>query len=241
MNLSVFTPLSMRISLRGGVFVGLIAISIAVTHPWGTTVAGPSSDAFWNRFSMIAGEEAVDGLDFRSLEEMTTASDLVIRGRMADIYIGRHWVFSSEEPAVPILYANIAIDEVLKGVPVSRIPGTVEMGLHPVGDNFDLDEYTVPSEEYIWFLTFEPIWRAKHSQPPLLDDSAPFTYFRFNHHQTVLRNLNGQVDVLELDQIKASYGDQSFPVALDGTSFAELVTSVRSAAVTLEAHEPANP
>jgi hypothetical protein len=49
------------------------------------------------------------------------------------------------------------------------------------------------------------------------------------------------VDVLELDQIKASYGDQSFPVALDGTSFAELVTSVRSAAVTLEAHEPVNP
>jgi hypothetical protein len=61
---------------------------------------------------------------------------------------------------------------------------------------------------------------------------GPFAYFRPNHHQSVFRNFNGAVDVPVLDQIKGAYGDNAFPVVLDGANFDSLLDDVRESVLT---------
>lgn len=190
-------------------------------------VPGPPADseAFWERFTVFESPLALD-VKFESLAELSARSDLIVRGRIADLFVGEEWVFAEGEPAVPLVYVTVAIDDVLKGAPVSRNSGRVEILMYPVETGFDPAAHPPPSEEYVWFLIYEPTWRIGLGKPPVTSAIGPFAYFRPNFHQSVFRNQDGAVAVPLLDQIKGAYGDNTFPVVLDGADFDVFLSNI---------------
>jgi len=138
------------------------------------------------------------------------------------------------EPATPLVYATVTIDEVLKGAPVSRSAGNIEVLMYPVEPGFDPAAYSPPPDEHIWFLIYEPTWRAELGKAAVTSAIGPFAYFRPNFHQAVFRNRDGAVDVPLLDQIKGAYGEGAFPIVLDGVSFQEFLADVRASVLPAE-------
>jgi hypothetical protein len=203
----------------------LVLVTLLTLLSWPRGLHGPGTatgvvstpDEYWESFTYFPPAITLD-YDFESLEEMTQTVDVVLSGRIVRTYIGEEWVFAEGEPAQPLAYATVAIGQVLKGEPVSRTVGTVEVLLAPVGA-VDVNAVSMPTDEYLWFLIYEPDWRAQLGKPPVESEIAQFAYFRPNHHQSVLRNSNGLVEVLRLSDVENAYGTEAFPVSLDGTSF----------------------
>ena len=187
-----------------------------------------SSDEFWGRF-MGFEPTTMSWYDYRTLPEMTGSVDLIIRGRIIDLYIGEERRLNEIEPPISIAYVGVSVDEVLKGEPVVRSPGRVEVLFSPVGDDFDAGDYARPSEEYVWFLNHLPTRRDASGRPQFTSDIAPFSYFRPNSRQTVLRNTAGFVDVVLSEKIGLAYGEDAFPLELDGMSVAELSAQIANA------------
>lgn len=188
------------------------------------------ADEFWAPFVFLGPPE---GLDFRfgSVDDLTHTVDLVVRGRISDVYVGERWTFIEGFPAEPLAYASVAVEEVLKGDPVSRTPGFIEVQLAPISDSFDLRSNPLPTEEYIWFLVYEPDWRAAIGRKPVDSDIAPFAYFRPNHHQAVIRSDGGFVSAPLIENIEGAYGSAGFPVDREAQLFASLVAEIRAKAV----------
>ena len=169
--------------------------------------------------------------DYNSLEDMTADVDLVVRGRITGVYVGEMWRFNDFEPPAPHIYASVELTEVLKGLPLSRIPGAIEVTLAVVGFEFDVDALQIPSEEYLWFLRHDAGWRAEIGKPPVQSAIAPFAYFRPNFHQTVLRNEGGAIGIIRKNDVVNAYGNRIFPLGLEGRTFANTLADVRSAVI----------
>lgn len=189
------------------------------------------SDAFWNYWS----DFPYDGPSFKadSLEENVGLAHLVIRGHITDLYIGEDWQLSEEVGTVQLGYVRVAISEVLKGNPVSRDPGFVEVYLGRVSPETvdDLRE-SLPQHENVWFLMHDVTVRPR--TPPNDSEIAPFAYFPSNDLQGVLRNIDGEVKIIKpawTAEIPAM-GPSHFPLTLQDTSFEELVQQVREIAET---------
>ena len=187
-----------------------------------------STDRFWERFTAFEAGPALKH-DYASLQDMTSAVDLALRGHIVDLYIGEERRLNEVEPPVRLLYVTVAVDEVLKGVPIMRNPGNVEVMFYPVGDDFDVAAYRPPSDEYFWFLNHEPTQRVAAGRSQINAEIAPFAYFRPNFHQTVLRNHNGTIDVILADEVRREYGVSAFPLGpmgVEGMNAAELAANV---------------
>lgn len=143
-----------------------------------------------------------------------------MRGRITDLYVR----FESDwQPA----FAKVSIIDVLKGEPVSRETGTVEV---QIGFGSDLEELrsSLPAHDHLWFLIHED---SANSDPARQSEIAGYTYYPTDYPQvSVLRDIGGVVEVIMPEAIANAYSRRHFPVPLDGTSFEDLVDQVRQLA-----------
>jgi hypothetical protein len=165
-----------------------------------------------------------------SMAQLTRNSDLVIVGRIVDLFIGEMYEL---EPGVrwPLSYLRVAITEIIKGKPASRDVGSVEIQMHSISpEDVDVLRERLPGGDHLWFLKLEdPAERDPANQSPI----APYAYYLSTKPQvSVLRNVDGRVEVIRPDAIAQALGREHFPVPLDGTDFDELVRRVRELAGT---------
>lgn len=172
-------------------------------------VAGlAASDRFWAHWYESCWFGAFPIVS--SLEEITRQSDLVILGTITDLYVR----FESDwQPA----YAKVLITDVLKGEPVSREAGTVEVQIAFASADLEEIRSRLPRHNHLWFLINE--------------EGHESTYQTTDYPQvSVLRDIGGVVEVIMPEAIANAYSRRHFPVPLDGTSFEELVDKVRQIA-----------
>jgi len=188
------------------------------------------SDRFWDAYLPQPNPFLLD-YNFSSLADVTEQAHLIIRGRLTDFYVGEHWVFSEDEPASPLSYASVEIAEILKGAPVSRAGGTVEVQLSYVGEGWDpASARPLPGHDNLWFLMHEATVREQTGQPPRsYSEIAPFAYF-IPSPQAVLRNIDGMVTVIGPEETTIHYGHEGFPMTLHGSEFDKLLQEVRQLA-----------
>ena len=188
-----------------------------------------ATDQFWSRFMYVDPARPLS-FHFDTLDALTDQADLVVRGRLTRLYVGEQWRFSEFEPTVPHVYATLDISEIVKGVPASRDPGSVEVMWAITDESFDPTTQPVPPDEHLWFLMHHATWWSSLGRTPTGSELEPFAYFRPNHHQAVFRNMNGAVDIVRDDFIADSYGEDEFPLALEGMGFEGFVGQVREQA-----------
>jgi hypothetical protein len=142
----------------------------------------------------------------QSLREIVETSDIVLVGRITDSKQRRvgNW---------DMTVVSVAINELLKGSPVTTRAGSVQVGTifeSPSGTN----PHEIPDHANLWFLS--------------LDDDDPAIYFMTDYDQlSLLRNIDGVVRVIHPRLITRAYSAQQFPVPLEGTSFDALIERVR--------------
>lgn len=161
----------------------------------------------------------------QSLEENVAIAHLVVRAHITDVYVGEYWTGGT-----PLVYVTLAISEVLKGSPISRTSGFVEVGLGTGPVVTDDDRTRLPQHDGVWFLIHE---MELGPRPPGLDsDIAPFAYLPTNDLQGVLRNIHGQVKIIKPHWTKTIpyMGPGYFPLSLQDTAFDRLVEQVRQIA-----------
>lgn len=173
-----------------------------------------ASDLFWERWYDTCFFGAFPIVS--SLAEITSDSDLVIRGTITDLFVRYE---SQWRPAV----AKVSITEVLKGEPESRELGMVEVQIGLEADVEDLRS-SLPAHDHLWFLVHE------HTFDPRNKPSG-YTYHTTDYPQvSVLRDIGGVVEVIWPGPIANAFSPRHYPVPLDGTSFEELVARVRQLA-----------
>ena len=168
-----------------------------------------ASDRFWETWYETCWFGAFSIVS--SLEEITSQSDLVIRGTISDLYIRRPW--DDFQPA----YAKVSISEILKGEPASEEPGTAEVQIGFIRSDLAELRSSLPAHGHLWFLTQY--------------ENGAATYHPTDYPQVgILRDIGGVVEVIMPEAIASAYSRRHFPVPLNGTSFEELVARVRQLA-----------
>ncbi len=210
--------------------------------PWPTVSATPDdavsptltpgealaqSDGFWNRWIGPPNPSVLDEFGAVSLADVTRQADLIIRGRVTDIYIGEYWRMKSREKLLPLVYVRVEIDEVLKGEPASRTAGFVEAQIGSSPDDLDQVRATIPEHGNVWFLMYGPNWDERRFEPQRSSEMAQYAYFVFNFWQGILRGINGEVRVMQPDSVAADLGRDFFPLPLNGMEFEQIVDQVR--------------
>ncbi len=175
-----------------------------------------ASDEFWQHGYDTCFFGVFDTVS--SLADITRQSDIVIRGTIVDLY-------SRTRGASQGSFVKVSITEVLKGEPVSREAGTVEVD---IGFQSDLEELrsSVPGHDHLWFLVHEGT-----VDPDKQSAIDGFTYYTTDYTQmSVLREIGGLVRVILPEAIANAFSPRHYPVPLDGTSFEDLVDQVRQLA-----------
>jgi hypothetical protein len=181
-----------------------------------------ASDAFWNWWFDDCFFGAFDLPS--SLAQVSANADLIVRGRIVDLYIGEYWRSIGIDFRDPLAYVRVEVDEVLKGDPAWRNPGFVEVGLGHAFDAMESVRVKLPDHEHLWFLT----WDGERD-PINESEIAPYAYYAPDYKlPTILRNIDGKVQVINPDTLKRAYGRSQFPLPLDGTDFAGLLDKVRA-------------
>jgi hypothetical protein len=187
-------------------------------------VAGlAASDRFWDYW---VDTDCFFGLDplMGSYREMARKSDLIIRGRIVDVYIGEYWTMIEGEASYPLAYAKVAVDELLKGEPVSREEGFVEVQIgHAPEDMADVRS-NIPMDDHLWFLDFED----REDRGPGNNDVeiAGYVYYAGQDVEEIFRSIGGVVELLRPGRIRAVYGRDAFLLTLQGMNFEEFVERV---------------
>jgi hypothetical protein len=166
------------------------------------------------------------------LAEVVDASDLIVRGTVSRVFLGVPWVPEEGEPGFDVAWMTIEIEEVLKGVPHSRVQGTVDVRLLPVGDAFEDMQQNVPAHENIFFLLNDAAEHRRNDEPPVDRENDRYSYHRPNAYQTVIRNIAGRVSVI-LPQQAELFEPGTFPYPLEGASFEAFVEDVRRLAASV--------
>lgn len=195
----------------------------------GPVIDVAAHDRFWNPFVDFGPPI---GLPFglTTVADATGLADLVIRGSITDLYIGEQWIGAPDEPAMPFGYVRVQIHEVLKGEPVSRSDGAVEVQFawgHSESDFELIASEPMPAGEYVWFLIHEATFREENGQPPRNTGIAPFAYFIPNEVQGVVLNASGLAEVVLADRFVNIWGTERFPMTIRGQSFEAMVDEVR--------------
>lgn len=182
-----------------------------------------ASDRFWDRWVETECWFGVDPLP-SSVAEIVRDADLVVRGPIVDLFIGEHWRGSAHEKPYPLVYAKVAIDELVKGAPVSRETGFVEVQMGSGAVDMEEMRSQVPAHDHLWFLNYEdPDRRGEANQSEIVG----FVYYAPKEYSTVFREIGGVVELLATARIKEVYGKDEFLLTLDGTDFEDFVQRVR--------------
>ena len=190
------------------------------------------SDTFWDPF-VRKGHYAQQ---YESIEEITDAVHLVVRGQLTEIRLGSFRYFErrlgensgdpNEDPLIPILIGVVRVDEVLKGTPMMRTPGFIEVSLDSPWKGWEQDlRPLIPKETDVFFLMNDAQQRAEMGFPEDDPKTSPFLYWRPNGDQAVLRLVDGKVVVIE--PIIGRY-----PSELNGLPSEALLSAVDAASVS---------
>jgi hypothetical protein len=174
-----------------------------------------ASDAFWE--PLREGGER-EGIGPR-LADAVRAADLVVTGRPVDL---RPW---DPGPSVPaaltrLYLLRIAVDEVIKGEPVSAEPGFIDLFVDGL-PGFTLDDINalVPDGERSLFLLYNLGERNRlHGQPQEEIDATREVYTRILEAVSVIRDLDGLAFTTVLpfpDTFPAEYVGGPFSIVLD--------------------------
>jgi hypothetical protein len=182
------------------------------------------SDFFWGKVTNFA----VYGHTYDSLDEITRAAHVVVRGRVTDLRLGEVQPFGRDLPdemaqPYPEIFGSVSIDEVLKGDPIMRTPGFIEVaGL----GRSSMSVADLPEGEFIIFLMNHARQREERGLAASDDPDDRFHYERPNGYQCVLRNSNGSVDIIDGPEgWEEALGP--FPSGLDGVAFDAIVKQIR--------------
>jgi hypothetical protein len=174
---------------------------------------------FWNAVT-ASGEF---GREYTTLKAIADDVDLIAVGRIAEIYLAD---VNTTSGAYPSIWAKFEISDVLKGVPVSREPGFIDVRL-TTSEGWQYAVETVPDEEIVLFLMNDAAYKARYGQEPVDPVNEPYIYWRTNP-QGVLRNVDGQVDVIDRELIGMDYGEHNFPMTVVGDSFDTTIETIRA-------------
>ena len=169
------------------------------------------------------------GLGYRvnAVSDLANLADLIVVGSITELYIGEMWREADDESPRPKPYVKVAITEILKGEPVSRVDGFVEVMFGIAPDNFDaIAAQPLPEGEYLWFLLHNATERERLGAPPRDSEIAPYAYYP-PAGRGVLLNDDGQVAILLAERLAGAYGDDFFPLPLAGHNFDDIVGQVR--------------
>jgi hypothetical protein len=164
-----------------------------------------ASDRFWSNFydTCFFGAFEISS----SLSEITSESDLVVRGTIPDLsVIHREGFFSVE-------HVTLQVSEVLKGTGQADPGDILEIRVRG-GYGVDDLRAMIPAHDHLWFL----------------EDSEDFpgSYYSTDYEQvSVLRGIDGVVQVIMPNAIANAFSRDQYPIPLDGTSFEELLQRVR--------------
>jgi hypothetical protein len=196
------------------------------------------SDSFWNRWIGPPNPGVLSEFQAESLADITDQADLIIRGKVADLYVGEYWRGLPEEEPFPLAYVRVEVIEVLKGEPASRVPGYVEVLLGSGGDDLDELLATIPSHDHLWFLMHGLKWDERIYEPQRSSELAQYAYFVFNFHQGLLRDIDGVVAVMRPEYVAGYGGPEFYPLPIDGSDFASVVEQVRELVESTEGPTP---
>lgn len=196
----------------------------AVCQPWPTPWAEPSFEVssrtqreinrlFWDDVTSFARFSKT----FKSLDDITQRSHLIVAGHLVGFSNGYFQPFGADLPPelaspIPDIFGLVHVDEVIKGEPVSRVPGTVEVaGL----GSPEMAPTEIPDSEFIIFLVNHAQQRIDEGVPASCDPDDRYHYERPNGYQTVLLE-NG--DVIQIIQGPKGWEEEvgPFPSDLDG-------------------------
>lgn len=186
------------------------------------------SDSFWQRWQVPIHIYLPH--DASSLAEEVGYADLIVRGQIADLYIGEYWRTARDEDPMPLAYVSVRVDQVLKGKPAWRTPGFVEVQMGFAGPDLESLRAALPAEEYVWFLKGPEGYGGRDLPPQNQSELAPFSYVRTNDYQGVLGNIDGKVNPVGGADLADAYGPDHFPLLLKGTDFASFARDVQQLA-----------
>ena len=189
------------------------------------------SDRFWDRWRVPIHMYLPH--DATSMVDNVRNADLVVRGRIQDLYIGEYWRGDRGEEPYPLAYIRIGIDEVLKGEPASRTPGVVEVQLGVAAEDLEQIRARLPDHDNLWFLKGPVGYEGRDLRPQSESEIAPFAYVMTNAYQGVLREINGNVEAVGSEELVEMLGADHFPMLLDGTRFDVMMAAARATAAPL--------
>ena len=182
------------------------------------------SDRFWQAHS----EFAPTNYHYDSLAQMTSDAHLIVRGRLIGTRAGELQPFDAPDGmdgARRVIFGIVAIDEVLKGSPNTLIPGAVLVARVGASDQRPED---LPRGEIVLFLKNYQQLRLETGSGPSSDSDDRFYYARPNGYQCVLRNLGGDVRIVEPAEDSGEVL-QGFPGQLNHESFSDVLDAIRQA------------
>lgn len=179
------------------------------------------SDRFWGEVTDFARY----AFTYESLAEITRDVHLIVRGRVTGFKEGGIETFSGEPlGSYTTVFGIVTVDDVLKGSPISRSGGTIEVA------NLGWPEMTeadLPGDDVILFLMNYAQLRQEQSAEPSEDADDRYYYGRANGYQGALRSVDGST----IDVIEGPVGWENalgpFPAGLDGERVSEIVTRIR--------------
>lgn len=215
-------------------FILVALLSMAGRPIVGASLVGDEVTSRSAKFWELLTRKGHYAQDYDSVEEITDAVHLVVRGRITEIRTSTFRYFErrvgetsddpNEDPLIPILVGIVRVDEVLKGTPNMRDPGLIEVSLDvPWPEWEDVLLPNLPAEDDVFFLMNDAQQRAELGFPEDDPKTSPFLYWRPNGDQAVLRLTAGRVDVIE--PIPGRY-----PSDLNGATYWHVARAVEATA-----------
>lgn len=160
-----------------------------------------------------------------TLRGLTETAHLVVRGRIVDFNPGQLATFSGRFGPSKTTIATIVIDEVLKGAPISRVPGSIEVAR--LGWS-SLTSADAPAEEAIFFLWNYAQLREDEGVGSADPENERYYYTRLNGYQCILPLVDGKVQVIApVAPTDLGYADR-FPGELDERPADEVAEDIRT-------------
>jgi hypothetical protein len=183
------------------------------------------SNAFWDYWADPPRGFVVR--EASSLQENIDIAHLIVRGHITAAYVGEYWHSTRDaEGGTPLGYVTIAVSEVLKGTPVQRTPGYVEVGLGST-DLAMIEDLNgrLPQHDNVWFLVRDVDLEPR--SPTNDSEIAEFAYLPTNDLQGLLRDIGGTVRMIKPEWAEENIAGEHFPLPLEGSPFAALLESIR--------------
>lgn len=159
-----------------------------------TSLAPPSQRELSDRFWGYVTRFVPGGYGYETIRQITEGSHLVVVGRVVGRSSGDSTSNDCRQWAGYAPYGVVAISEVLKGEPHSMPPGTILVaGL--ASDS--IDDGNLPTGQVVLFLKNYAQMRVDEGVPPVDDPDDAFHYFLPNRYQTILRELDGVIDIID--------------------------------------------